>query len=100
MQNLKTSFKKLSPMFSTCVSALFYVLKRCNISIFVCIAICNPGCENGGKCLAHNKCLCPRGFRGMRCQYCKCFLFNLMYKIYLHFFYINIIKKKDLYFCL
>ncbi|XP_054713671.1 uncharacterized protein LOC129223130 [Uloborus diversus] len=34
-----------------------------------CEPICNPGCENGGKCLGHNSCLCPRGFRGERCQY-------------------------------
>nr|XP_042904159.1 uncharacterized protein LOC107439698 isoform X4 [Parasteatoda tepidariorum] len=34
-----------------------------------CQAICSPDCKNGGKCLGHNSCLCPTGYRGDRCEY-------------------------------
>ncbi|KAG8186759.1 hypothetical protein JTE90_010656 [Oedothorax gibbosus] len=34
-----------------------------------CEAICSPECQNGGRCLGHNNCLCTREFRGSRCEY-------------------------------
>ncbi|CRK93441.1 CLUMA_CG006977, isoform A [Clunio marinus] len=30
---------------------------------------CNPPCENGGSCVFHNMCQCPKNFRGPHCQY-------------------------------
>ena len=31
-------------------------------------AICLLSCRNGGKCVRHNKCKCPRGYRGRDCS--------------------------------
>ncbi|XP_077161577.1 epidermal growth factor-like protein 7 [Paroedura picta] len=31
-------------------------------------AICQPPCQNGGKCSLPNKCTCPAGWAGKRCQ--------------------------------
>ncbi|XP_072038061.1 fibrillin-2-like isoform X2 [Amphiura filiformis] len=31
-------------------------------------AVCNPDCANGGRCLGGNRCSCPYGFMGARCE--------------------------------
>ncbi|GFY54014.1 EGF-like domain-containing protein, partial [Trichonephila inaurata madagascariensis] len=31
--------------------------------------ICSPECLNGGRCIGHNSCLCPKEYRGSRCEY-------------------------------
>jgi len=36
--------------------------------------ICTEKCLNGGKCIQKDTCQCPKGFYGLRCEYCKCFL--------------------------
>ncbi|KAL8616567.1 hypothetical protein ACOMHN_036599 [Nucella lapillus] len=33
---------------------------------------CQPGCENGGSCVFHNRCQCPLGYKGARCQNAIC----------------------------
>lgn len=33
------------------------------------VASCNPRCMNGGSCIFHNLCQCPKSFRGPQCQY-------------------------------
>lgn len=33
------------------------------------VASCNPSCRNGGSCIFHNLCQCPKNFRGPQCQY-------------------------------
>lgn len=38
------------------------------------IGICAEKCLNGGKCIQKDTCQCPKGFYGLRCEYCK-FLF-------------------------
>jgi len=30
---------------------------------------CTPSCQNGGVCMFHNLCQCPKNFRGPQCQY-------------------------------
>ncbi|GFW41573.1 putative hemocytin [Trichonephila clavipes] len=34
-----------------------------------CEPICSPECLNGGRCIGHNSCLCPKEYRGSRCEY-------------------------------
>ena len=36
------------------------------------VAICNPPCENGGKCTQPGICNCTSGFEGLLCQNGKC----------------------------
>ncbi len=31
-------------------------------------AVCDPDCSNGGRCLGGNRCSCPYGFMGARCE--------------------------------
>ncbi|KAL3867863.1 hypothetical protein ACJMK2_040709 [Sinanodonta woodiana] len=39
-----------------------------------CGATCKMPCENGGTCLGLNRCKCPNGFGGSRCQKAICIL--------------------------
>ncbi|XP_065346773.1 neurogenic locus notch homolog protein 3-like [Cloeon dipterum] len=34
-----------------------------------CDTVCEPTCQNGGRCLSFNRCLCPKEYRGLQCQY-------------------------------
>ncbi|XP_064486185.1 zonadhesin-like [Ornithodoros turicata] len=34
-----------------------------------CEGVCEPGCLNGGECYGNNRCVCPKDFRGDRCEY-------------------------------
>nr|AEX09219.1 putative hemolectin [Pandinus cavimanus] len=34
-----------------------------------CVRICDPPCENSGRCSAGNRCKCTRGYLGKTCQY-------------------------------
>ncbi|XP_022654007.1 hemocytin-like isoform X2 [Varroa destructor] len=34
-----------------------------------CEAYCHEPCENGGKCIGNNECVCKATFRGQRCEY-------------------------------
>ena len=36
--------------------------------LYLHVAICRPGCMNGGLCVRPNTCNCPAGWRGTRCQ--------------------------------
>jgi len=33
--------------------------------------ICADKCLNGGKCIQKDVCLCPKGYFGFRCEFCK-----------------------------
>ncbi|GFO02599.1 von Willebrand factor d and egf domain-containing protein [Plakobranchus ocellatus] len=33
---------------------------------------CRPRCQHRGKCVAHNRCKCARGYKGARCQIAIC----------------------------
>lgn len=35
---------------------------------FVYIAVCNPPCENGGRCVAPGVCSCAPEWEGLRCE--------------------------------
>lgn len=37
--------------------------------VFILEPTCNPSCANGGSCIYHNMCQCPKNFRGPQCQY-------------------------------
>ncbi|XP_045138474.1 neurogenic locus notch homolog protein 1-like isoform X2 [Portunus trituberculatus] len=37
-----------------------------------CHPVCNPGCYNGGTCVAPGLCVCKKGFSGRRCQLTEC----------------------------
>ncbi|GFN92224.1 von Willebrand factor d and egf domain-containing protein-like [Plakobranchus ocellatus] len=41
-------------------------------------AVCRPSCVNGGTCNYHNKCTCPKGTTGYRCQISSCPLVTFM----------------------
>lgn len=50
---------------------------KCIDHIFIQISgICAEKCLNGGKCIQKDTCQCPKGFYGLRCEYCKFFLFE------------------------
>ena len=34
-----------------------------------CESVCNPPCENGGKCIGNNQCQCGENFRGTPCEH-------------------------------
>ena len=38
------------------------------ISQYILLALCSPGCENGGTCTAPDTCNCVDGYSGDRCQ--------------------------------
>ena len=42
-----------------------FLKSLCNCSV---LAICNPGCLNGGECVAPNVCACRRGYVGPSCE--------------------------------
>lgn len=33
------------------------------------LVVCTPACRNGGSCIFHNICQCPKNFVGNQCQY-------------------------------
>ena len=37
-----------------------------------CQHICKEKCHNGGKCIGNDKCECPKGFDGERCEKKSC----------------------------
>lgn len=46
----------------------FYISIRYSDVILLFVAICNPPCENDGKCTEPNTCKCPENFEGNRCE--------------------------------
>ena len=48
------------------VSTSFLKVNSLKKSIF--LGICDPPCENGGRCRKSGKCKCPSGTRGKQCQ--------------------------------
>lgn len=42
------------------------------LSICITAGICTEKCLNGGKCNQKDKCHCPKGYYGLRCEFCKC----------------------------
>lgn len=40
------------------------------------LGICTDKCLNGGKCIQKDTCQCPKGFYGLRCEYCEFFGLN------------------------
>lgn len=42
--------------------------------------ICAEKCLNGGKCVQKDTCECPKGYFGLRCEFCKwCNSINKIY---------------------
>ena len=42
------------------------------VLLFVTPAICNNYCLHKGECTQPESCTCPPGYRGKRCEICKC----------------------------
>ena len=42
------------------------------VLVFVTPAICNNYCLHKGECTQPESCTCPPGYRGKRCEICKC----------------------------
>lgn len=43
----------------------------CYVMIFLlclCAAVCENGCQNGGRCIGPNRCACVYGFTGPQCE--------------------------------
>lgn len=58
----------------------YYLFKGKIINgLYICLAVCNPYCENGGTCEKPNKCSCPKNYDGPSCQ-------NLIVPKYCHGF--------------
>lgn len=34
----------------------------------LCAAVCENGCQNGGRCIGPNRCACVYGFTGPQCE--------------------------------
>ena len=47
---------------ASCLCRKGYTGKHCEV------ALCRPGCANGGQCVDPDVCACPDGFTGARCQ--------------------------------
>lgn len=50
------------------------------------LAVCNPPCLNGGKCIVDNVCFCPEEFRGNVCQYRKFRIFHSQVVVFILLF--------------
>ena len=50
-----------------CLCSIYHV-RSVNVSFLFSVAICNPGCQNGGVCSGPNICDCLTGYHGDRCQ--------------------------------
>lgn len=53
-------------------SHLLYVADRNNHAIRALSAVCSFPCENGGRCVGNDVCLCPSGFQGEDCSRPTC----------------------------
>ena len=42
--------------------------QHAHVSYNIFLALCSPGCENGGTCTAPDTCDCVTGYSGDRCQ--------------------------------
>ena len=42
----------------------------CIMSFLLCLcaAVCENGCQNGGRCIGPNRCACVYGFTGPQCE--------------------------------
>lgn len=38
------------------------------LSVLLIEAVCESGCQNGGRCVGPNRCACVYGFTGPQCQ--------------------------------
>ncbi|KAK3087224.1 hypothetical protein FSP39_003310, partial [Pinctada imbricata] len=43
-------------------------LKRDPRDVHCSFPVCKSECENGGRCIGPDQCLCPKNFTGMKCQ--------------------------------
>ena len=50
------------PTMASCRCRKGYTGKHCEM------ALCRPGCANGGRCVDPDVCACPDGYTGARCQ--------------------------------
>lgn len=39
-----------------------------SFSLYLCAAVCENGCQNGGRCIGPNRCACVYGFTGPQCE--------------------------------
>ena len=44
------------------------IFANIKIPTYILLAICSPGCENGGTCTAPDTCDCVAGYSGDQCQ--------------------------------
>lgn len=47
---------------------LFNCRSKTRIYLLIFLAICTPGCLNGGVCLKPGQCSCPGGYTGTLCE--------------------------------
>lgn len=47
-----------------------YLDVHCIMSFLLCLraAVCENGCQNGGRCIGPNRCACVYGFTGPQCE--------------------------------
>ena len=64
---VETSVKSVSP--TTWKKTSYYIVNTCYIVEFLILAaVCNPPCENGGRCTSPGRCECTSNYRGPQCQ--------------------------------
>ena len=67
LQWLSLSKTCVSKSLAGCPCFIYYI--RClNVTTIFFLANCNSGCQNGGVCSRPNRCNCPAGYSGDRCQ--------------------------------
>nr|XP_014086275.2 hemocytin [Bactrocera oleae] len=52
-----------------CVDGVWFHKQTNSVKPPDCAPICEPACQNGGKCISFNMCQCTQQYRGDYCQY-------------------------------
>ena len=63
----------------------------CMHNFYACTAVCNPGCENGGRCEEPGVCTCPIGWTGRSCEQGKGYKIGYMHALVVHALSIQLI---------